>query len=66
MAWKGFLAESRSYMGYPTAKEEFAEQDHSDLVGGKTAKERKAVFWKAFPRAWTRFHFLIFKDWLRL
>jgi hypothetical protein len=68
--WKGFIAESKSYMGYPDGGSgRFAEWNHADVVeGGWTIRERniaKLVFWIAFPVAWVKFYWLTFRDWIR-
>ena len=70
MTWKGFLVESKSYMGYPNGGSgRFAEWNHISIVeNGWTEKERRAAelkFWKAFPRAWLRFYWLTIRDWFR-
>ena len=42
-------------MDYPTEEQELAEHYHSDLVGGKSCRQRKVEFWLRFPRAFVRF-----------
>ena len=76
--WKGFLQESKSYMSYPSNSEGkfagwkqqlyFADGSPDPLYPGWTKKERrmaKLKFWKAYPRAWIKFHWSSLCDWLR-
>jgi len=70
MAWKGFIAESKFYMNYPNGeKGYFAEWNYIGVYGdGWTVKERRAAklkFWKAFPRAFVRFYWSFFSDYIR-
>jgi len=76
--WKGFLRESKLYMNYPGlwqgqwAQENeqlyFNDGTPDELYPGWTPEEkRKEVFrfWKAFPRAWVKFHWGWLCDSLR-
>jgi len=75
MTWKGFLIESKSFMGYPSNDEGrfaewnkqlyFADGSADPLYPGWTEKERRAAklkFWKAFPLAWGKFHLVWLRD----
>jgi len=72
MSWKGFLTESKSYMNHPDYWKEWNAQLYladgqldPDYPGWTMAGKRKAAlkFWKAFPRAWIRFYWLVVRDW---
>lgn len=73
--WKGFLTESKFYMGYPGYHRSgdlyFAgnyRPQVSDETWAKVQREirsKKIKFWLAFPRAWLRFHLTAFYDELR-
>jgi len=70
MAWKGFIAESKLYMNYPNGGNgRFAEWNCIDVYkDGWTVKERRVAklkFWKAFPRAFVRFYWSTFSDYIR-
>lgn len=64
--WRGFLAESKSYMNYP---DHWPERNHAGVLeGGWTMadkKHAKVEFWLAFPRAWVRFYSSTVLDWIR-
>lgn len=66
MAWKGFLTESKLYMNHPDHWKEW--NHHTVLEGGWTAEGKRIArleFWKAFPKAWVKFHWHIIRDWIR-
>ncbi len=73
-SWRGFVRESKSYMNHPDYWMEAKAQlyladgtpDHN--YPGWTDKDRfDAIlnFWRKFPRAWLRFHWLVFRDWIK-
>jgi len=73
MTWKGFIKESKSYMNHPDYWSEHNAQLYLadgtpdfEYPGWTLADKRKAVlnFWLKFPRAWFRFYWSIFFDWL--
>lgn len=60
MAWKGFLRESKRFMGYPAlinTESAWCPARFADM----NADERKRAirFWLQFPLAWLRF-FIVF------
>ena len=57
--WQGFVTESKKYMSYP---------DYWPEWGGWTMQDKSIAalkFWRAFPRAWLRFHWFTFADWVQ-
>lgn len=52
MAWKGFLKESKSYMGYPETRGRCYTCRPLDWDETK----RMVSFWVKFPKAWIKFN----------
>lgn len=62
--WKGFVAESKSYMNHPDCWKGWNRYfPHRHELGGWTdadARRAKLKFWRAFPRAWLCFYWATF------
>ncbi len=75
--WRGFVVESKRYMGHPDYSDYWAEYKAQLYLAdgtpdpdytGWTEKDRfraKVTFWRKFPRAWVRFYWLVFQDWVK-
>ena len=72
--WRGFVEESKSYMNHPDYWKEWKAQLYYEdgtpdpNYPGWTDKDRFYAtldFWRKFPRAWLRFHWLVFRDWIK-
>ncbi len=67
--WRGFVEESKSYMNHPDYWKEwkFKLYDDDDSTFWTEKDKFYAVlnFWRKFPRAWVRFYWQVFRDWVK-
>ena len=67
MAWEGFLPESKKFMHHPDCWNEWDSKSDWHPNGWTMKDKHKAVrkFWLGFPKAFVKFCYYTFRDWLR-
>ena len=73
--WRGFVEESKSYMNHPDYWKEWNAALYLEdgitpdpnYPGWTNRDVFYAIlnFWRKFPRSWLRFHWLVFRDWVK-